>query len=337
MHPLPSRVLFPLLALVSSLPAQGEVEARSAVRKGGSVWLVHEANHDVTVEMQGQEVVMSQKTSRTVHVQVEDVDADGNYLVATRLVRVHGRLVLPMGQGDVDFDSAASAEGEGEQAAFAREMTKSLIAGAGMTFTAKVGPAGEVLELGKGAAEIVAAHKGAASNMHQLTSGALKQLVADAFGLVPAKRTAGGAKWTRERLEVHGRMPTRQKLDLTLATVAPEAFEIEGVGTLELALDVLAGDKELRNEDDDEFQRQVKSTKVVDGRITLAQKTSRQDGFVLQASSSIALDLETAESQMGAVTTRMKLSTSLRRTTAADALPKKAEAPEGAKKQGAGG
>jgi len=226
---------------------------------------------------------------------------------------------MPQNQGEFEIDSAVESGGDEP---LARAMRNRMVAGAGMKFLSKVSPTGEVLELGEGAAAIVEANKEAEGTLGQLTSHGLKQLVADSLGLLPDKRTAGGAKWSCERVEVHGRMPTKQKLDLTLATVAPEAFEIEASGTVELAVDLIKNDKEFASGNAEEVKRQLESTKVEKGTITRKQKTSREDGFVLQASSQVVMDLVTTESQMGEVTTHMKMDTSIVRTTAEKAVPK---------------
>ena len=325
MQHITNSVLFSVL-LLPCLLAQGEVEPRCAAKKGGSVWLVHETTHDLTLEMQGREITTLQKTARTLHVRVTDVDSAGNLTVETTIVRVHGRMVMPQDQGEFEIDSAVEAGADDEP--LVRTMRKRVVAGVGMKFVSKVSPAGEPLELGEGAAAIVDANKEGEGTLGQLTSHGLKQLVADSFGLLPDKRTASGAKWSRERVEVHGRMPTKQKLDLSLATVAPEAFEIEASGTVELAVDLIRDDKEFAGGNAEEVKRQLESTKVEKGKITRKQKTSREDGFVLQASSQIVMDLVTTESQMGEVTTHMQMDTSVVRTTAEQAVPK-APAPAG--------
>jgi len=189
MQHITSSVLFSVL-LLPCLLAQGEVEPRCAAQKGGSVWLVHETTHDMALELQGREITSLQKTARTLHVQVTDVDSAGNLTVETKIVRVHGRMVMPQNQGDFEFDSAVEA-GADQDFLF---MRKRVLAGVGMKFLSKVSPTGDVLELGEGAAAIVEANKEGEGTLGQLTSHGLKQLVADSFGLLPEKRTAGGAK-----------------------------------------------------------------------------------------------------------------------------------------------
>ncbi len=108
---------------------------------------------------------------------------------------------------------------------------------------------------------------------------------------------------------------------------------------LELALDVVLRDLEQDGAPDkEEMQRQFKSTKLEKGTVAYKQKTSREDGFVLQSSSEMQFDLATSESQMGEVTTHMTSTTTVVRTTAEQAMPKKepAKAPADAPKPDAG-
>lgn len=327
---LPLRLAFPLLMLSAGLAAQGEVDSRSTVKKGTEVWFVHETTTAATVEMRGQEVNTTQTTARTLQISVKDLDADGNFLVETKIVRVHGDVVLAMGQGEFSYDSAT--EGEDDGGAPMPGMKKEMTAGVEMSFAAKVGPTGRVLELGRGADAILAATKAARYSMHALDAAALRQLVEEAFGILPEKRTAGGARWTRERVFSYGKAPTREKVELTLSKVDLDTFEIEGTGAVELAKDVMAANPDVPAEDAAELARQVKSTTVKNGKVVRHQTTSRRDGLVDRASTTLEMDLATAESQLGAVSTHLKITTALRRTTAEAALPKPPAVPPGAGK-----
>lgn len=316
------RILFSLLS-TPFLLAQGEVEPRSPAKKGSAALFVHETSMAAKLELQGREITTSERAARTLDVQVKDVDANGNLVVVVKFVRVQGRIEMAMGQGDASFDSA------GENGVAESVLAKHLLDVVGKSFEAKVSPTGEVLELGEGAAAIVDASLQRAG-MLQLPAESLKQMVGDLFGFLPAKRTAGGAKWNLERVEQQGRMPTRQKLELMLTVVEPEAFEIETTGTLDLAKDVLLGDKALAGGEAAEAKRQLESTKVTNGKVTGKQRTSRTDGFVVQSSRTLVFDMLTTQSQMGEVTTHMEAATKVARTTAEAAMPK-AAAPAGGK------
>jgi hypothetical protein len=326
-------VLAPTLLLAGAMVAQGEVEPRVTAKKGSSVWLIHEISTDAKLEMRGQEITTSQRTARVLHVLVKDIDAEGRLVVETTIARVSGRVASSLGQGNFDFDSAAEADAPGHSGA------KQAMAGAGMKFVSKSSPSGELLELGEGSAAVLDANRDQGS-MHQITAHGLRQIVGDVFGLLPQKRTAGGAQWQRDRVETIGRMVTRQRLALALTDVAPDAFAIEGKGEVELALDVVLRDLEQDGgPDKEETERQLKSTKLEKGSVICKQKTSREDGFVLQSSSEMQLDMVTTESQMGEVTIHMTSTTTLARTTAEQAVPKKeppAKAPADAPKPDTG-
>jgi hypothetical protein len=311
------------LALGVTLCAQGEVDNCATVKKGAVVWLLHEATTEATGNVQGRELKTVQTTTRTLCLTVKDVDAEGNFQIETKIVRVQGRVEMAMGQGEFDFDSAAS---EDDGAAPMAGMKKQMIAGAGMTFLAKVSPFGQALALGEGADAVLAASKEARSNMHALGRASLGQLVADVFGVLPKKRTAGGAVWQFAGPRYCGKLPLAAKLQMTLSKVDIETFEIEGEGTADIAKDVLAGNQDIPAEEAAEVARQMKSTTVSNGKITRKQTTSRTDGFVASATELIEMDVETRDSVAGAFTMHMKMASSLRRTTEAEALPKKVEA-----------
>lgn len=308
------RVLLPLLS-TPLLLAQGEVEPRSSARKGSAALFVHETSMAAKLELQGREITTTERAARTLDVRIKDVDDKGNFVLVAKFVRVQGRIEMAMGQGETSFDSA------GENGVADSPLAKHLLDVVGKSFEAKVGPNGEVVELGEGAAAIVEAGM-QGDGMLQLPVDSLKQMVADLFGFLPAKRTAGGARWARERTEQHGRMPTHQKLELMLTVVEPEAFEIETTGTVDLAKDVLLAGKDLVAGDEAEAKRQLDSSKVTLGKVTGKQRTSRTDGFVLQSSKTIIMDLHTTQSQMGEVTTHLEMTTRVARTTAEAALPK---------------
>jgi hypothetical protein len=302
--------VFVLVTAVASLSAQGEVDARATVAKGATVWFVHETEQGVQFRLQGRDLASSQTSVRTLHIEVRDIDVNGNYVVATKLVRIHGKYQTT-GQGEIEFDSA----GEGGGNDLARMMT----AGAGKTFVSRIDPRGQVLELGEGAEAIVKEME--MNGMQPLTTGVLKQLVRDAFGLMPPKRTAGGAQWKAERVEFQDWFPTRQALALTLTDVAPEAFVIEGTGTLDLARDVVPDEKD-RTPRERSVQRQLENSKMEAGKVTIRQKTGRADGFVRESTSSVAFDLLMNDPDLGEIPMQVKVETKLRRTTADAALPK---------------
>ncbi len=271
----PSLVAASLICL--PLTAQGEVDARSPATKGSAAWLVHESTMNAKAEISGQEMTTEETVAWTLHMVVADVDEKGNYLVDTRIVRVRGKLALAAGQGEAQFDSAGEADGAG--APTAERAGKLLAAAVGKSFRCKVSPRGEVLELGAGKDEVInaAAHTSA---MHRYDDTLLQRLVGSAFGSVPEKRTAAGAKWNRTAPETLNRMPIRHQLANTLTLVDPDWFEIETKGTFELDLEAA---KKLAKEENTHEIGQLEKTKLTENKLEARQKVSRRDGFVLAA------------------------------------------------------
>jgi hypothetical protein len=325
--------LFPLL-LATPLFAQGEVDLRVSAKKGASVWLLVDTKLEQTIDMGGREMETAQNTSRVLNVTVKDVDDKGNLIVETKIARVHGNMTMPMGQGDFDFDSAGAKPAEDEDdgmGGMGTMMKKAMMAGAGKTFTAKVDTRGKVVELMDGAAELLKGNEGGMMSGNALDEGTLKHMVEGAFGVLPEKPVAVGAKWQHSQKEANGRMPMEQKLEMTLAKADDEAFEITATGTVEKP-EAPAADKDKQPESDDPqatMAREVmRSMKVKNGKLTGAQRVSRKDGFVLDSTNTITMDVEMSAGPMGDMSMTMKTISATKRTTAEAAEAKKAEKPK---------
>ena len=320
------RVVFGL-GLCTTLLAQGEVEPRLATGKGASVWLLQELATEAKLQVQGQEMLAKQTTNRTVQLQVADIDQAGNLWVDVKIVRVQGRAEMAADQGDFSFDSAATEE----DGAVHPTLRKLMLVGAGSKFRAKVSAGGAVLEFGDGAAAIVEASKEPGS-LHRLDRAGLQQLVRGAFGLLPHKRTAGGAQWQQEFDCTTGGTPLVAKGKCMLTQVEPERFEIEVQGTVALELGRIAKLDDAA--EDAELKRQLESSKLSESKFTSRQTMSRQDGFVLTGTEAIEFDLEIKDSMAGEMSGHIRWNTVWRRTTEAEALPKPAATSEaGAKKK----
>jgi hypothetical protein len=302
--------------------AQGEVEPRTNAKKGGSVWFVQELVTEASLRAQGQDMNTKQVTKRALHVQIVDVDRDGNLVVEARIARVHGDVAMAAGQGEFAFDSAAT-EDDGAAPA---NLRNSMLIGAGMQFRAKVSPAGAVLELGDGADAIATAAKERGS-LHPLDRAGMQQLVRGAFGLLPHKRTAGGARWEQEFDLTLGGSPLMAKGKCMLTQVEPDRYEIEVDGSVALEMSKLA---KLGEQADAELKRQLASSTISNGKFISRQTVSRQDGLVASGAETIEFDLEVKDSMMGKVTSHIKTATAWRRTTEAEAMPAKAKTSEAA-------
>jgi hypothetical protein len=308
--------LLAVSSCVGAVRSQGEVDARSTVAKGASVWLVHESVIHAKVAIGAQELATNERVAWTLHLRVLDVDGDGNYAVDTKVVRVRGKLSLAMGRGEAEFDSAGDADAAG--APEAREATAALTVAAGKTFRCKVSPRGEVLELGDGT-KMLTDRTGHGGAMHETDDALLRQWVEGAFGVVPQRRTAAGAKWNRTARAAVGRMPTRQQLASTLTNVDPEFFEIESTGTVEIDLEAAVA---LDKEQGGHSIGQIESTKVTSGKLDAKQRTGRRDGFVLTADRTMKLEFETSDPTVGAMQAKCTMTLATRRTSEAEAMAK---------------
>ncbi len=326
------RTFLPLL-LATPLFCQGEVDLRTTAKKGASVWLLQEMKMDQTIDMGGQQMESGQHVTRTVHLTVKDVDDKGNLIVEAKLARVHGSITMPMGMGDADFDSAKPAEGAdgGEDdgpGAMSGMMTKSMMAGAGKSFTAKVGTNGKVVELVDTKDILADAAGGGGMTGPGLTEDTLREIAEAAFGALPEKPTAQGGKWSKSTEQGGGRMPFTSKLELTLAKLDAESFEVTATGTVEKPAADAKDAKE--GGDDNPAAEMMKSMKISNGKVTGTEKVSRQDGFVLESSTVMTMDVE-MDTQMGSMQMGMKSTKTTKRTTADAAMPKKAEKVEAPK------
>jgi hypothetical protein len=310
----PSRLLLPLLVL-APLAAQ-EIDLRTTAKKGGSVWLVVEQTLVRSFEAMGQEVELTQSSTRVQHLTVEEVDDKGNLTVTVAIARIFGKL---SGAGEeVTFDSqeAAEAAEDDEAAGMMAAAVKSMQAGAGKSFKAKVSPYGRVLELVDTKAILANTE-----DTPGLDESQLKQMVEGAFGRLPEKPTAKGGKWPYADGSRGGRMPTKLVAELTLSQVDDETFEIEAAGKIEKA-DVAAA-----SDADSPAAKAAKSMKVENGKASGKQKISRKDGFLLEARLDSSMDSEM--NVMGNnLPMSIKSTSTTKRGTEADAKPAKKAAPK---------
>ncbi|HEX5053154.1 MAG TPA: DUF6263 family protein [Planctomycetota bacterium] len=333
--------LLSLLCLTTPLLAQGtEHDLRIAAKKGTSVWLLQEAKQEQAIDMGGQQMDMGNTTVHTLHLTVKDVDDKGNLVVETEIVRIHGSMSNPM-MGDIDFDSAKKAAGDDDDEGGGMGMspgmiTKAMTALAGKSFVARVDPFGKVASL-EGVAELLADAKknagGMGGAMAQAASEAtFRQFVESAFGTRPSKPMATGGTWDHADNEKGVRMPMRSKLQLTLAKVDADNFEVTAVGTVEKA------DAKGEEGDDSPMNEMRKSMKVKNGKVSGSQRVSRQDGFIVEAKNVTTMDLDMASPMGGDMSMNMKVTTTTKRTTADAAVPAKKAAPakdEAKKEEGA--
>jgi hypothetical protein len=329
--------LVTVLALAAPAFAQGEIDLKVTTKKGATAWLQQETKQSQVIDMQGQEMETEQSTTRILQLTIKDIDDKGMLVVETKIARVFGSMGLPMGMGDMEFDSATpEAEADEEDdgmgmGAMMGGLKKAMLAGAGKSFTAKVDSKGKVVELMDDAKAMLKDEGGGGGRMMggpSMTEGALKNMVEEAFGEVPEKPVAVGGKWEKKDKESTGRMPTQNKMELTLAKADAESFEISVAGTVEKPASEPAKDGEKLEGDDEQAAMQeemMKSMQVKNGKVAGMCRVSRTDGFVMEASTTVSMDVEMSAGPMGDMAMSIKMTQSMKRTTADAAAPKKAE------------
>ncbi|HEX6814004.1 MAG TPA: DUF6263 family protein [Planctomycetota bacterium] len=340
MSPFTTLRLLSLFCLTTPLVCQGEShDLKIAAKKGTTVWLLLEEKQEQTIDMGGQQMEMGGTTTRTLQLEVRDVDDKGNFVVAVKIARIHGSMTVPM-MGDVEFDSAKKTEGEqeddmGGMGGFSPgAMTKAMTALAGKSYTAKLDALGKVGSL-EGVDELVKAANegpgGMGAAMGAATEGQLKQYVESAFGMLPDKPVTQGATWDRVEAEKSSRGPMQTKLQLTLAKIDADSFELTATGTVETPAP--KADDKPAEEGDDPVREMMKGVKVKNGKVAGSQRVSRQDGFVIESSNVTSMDVDMPGPMGGDMSMSMKMTTTAKRTTAEAAMPKPApKAAEAEKK-----
>lgn len=310
-----------VLSLIATAPVLAQqVDMRTTAKKGATVWLLQEQLQTQAFEVMGQEIESTQTIRRALHVTVDDVDADGNLRVTTKLVRVHGSVTNP-NIGDLEFDSAKPFEEPEDDptGGMLTTMLKTMTAGAGKSFVAKVDPFGRVVQL------VDTKAMAADGDVPALDDGAMKMMVEGAFGRRSDKPIAQGEGWTHEETERGGRLPVVMKAKMVLTKAEAAAFELTSTGTIEKLPPAAEGE----GDEQDPAKEMLRSMKLSNGKATGSLKLSREDGFLLEAKLETSMD---AEMSMGGMSVPMAIKqvTTTKRITEAEAMPKKAEAPKAA-------
>ncbi|HEU4419626.1 MAG TPA: DUF6263 family protein [Planctomycetota bacterium] len=343
MSPFTKLQLLSLLILTTPLVCQGaEQDLKTVAKKGGSVWLLLEEKEEQIFDLGGQQVEVGKTTTRTLQIEVKDVDDKGNLVVDVKIARIQGAMTVPSMTGieEVEFDSAKKTEGEEEEDTGGMgispgAVTKAMTVLAGKSYVAKVDAFGKVASL-EGVAELLKSSSQGLGGMGggmmgAVTEAQLKQYVESAFGTLPDKPLAHGATWDRVDEKKGMGASLQTKLQLTLAKVDAESFEITATGTIATAAakdgEKAAGAGE--GADGEAAMREmVKNVKVKNGKISGTQRVSRQDGFVIESSSSTSMDVDRPGPMGGEMSISIKASQKTKRTTAEEAMPKPAPKPD---------
>jgi hypothetical protein len=217
---------------------------------------------------------------------------------------------------EVEFDSATGDTEVDDPQGMASNALRMAMAGAGKSFRAKASPHGRLVEL-VDAKDIMKETDEAMG----VDEAQLKSMVEGAFGRLPEKPVAKGGKWSHQDGGSNARMPVKLTAEVTLAACDDESFELDSAGTIEKVETKKTGDA------DDPMAAALRSMTIVNGKTTGKQKISRKDGFLLEGRNESTWDSEMTA--MGRTfPMQVKSSVAVKRTTEAQAMPAKKEAPK---------
>lgn len=324
----------PILFLALPLAAQDH-DLKINVPKGAAMVIVRTSDQSQMIDMGGQE--FEQKTAMKIATQVtvRDVDAEGNLTVEAKVLRVSGGFTIPM-MGDFAFDSIDMKAGDDKPAdgGGADEfgppdfdaIGKAAASFAGTTYTAMLDGYGKVTKLEGADKAIDDLRKRAGGQGGQMLSStfsekSLEDIVRSAFGERPSKPTAIGATWERDdsKSEKDG-TPTATKITLKLARVTDKAFEVEGEGII--TKPEAPKDEKKDGEDDESaamMREMMSKMKIENGKVKGKTLVSREDGFVVEATSETTMDVK-MPGPMGDMSIKVHALVGTKRTTEAEAM-----------------
>jgi hypothetical protein len=323
-------VAAPLTAQTTTQDAKVDLSAK--LKQGSTVWLVQETRNEQAIDMGGQQMEMGNHTTYTIRAEVTKVGDDGKSTLQVKLVRVAGSMTVPM-VGDVEFDSAQpAAEGDSEPAMPGMPnldaIGKAMSAMADTTFTAVVDAHGNVSEV-KGFEESLAAARKKAGRVGaqmlggQLNEGVLSRMVETVVGVRPKEAIAVGTSWEQTDKQKQQRMEVANKMKLTLNNATAEDFVIGVEGTIEKPrIEVDKGEGEEEDEGAAMAREMMANMQVKNGKIQGSSKLSRADGFVLESRSVMSMEIHTASPMGGDMIIDNRVTTTVKRTTEAEATKK---------------
>ncbi|MCR9244839.1 MAG: DUF6263 family protein [bacterium] len=340
------------LTLAAPLTAQdpaGEQQhdLKMSVREGASIWVRQISTSKQDIDMGIQQVESKNVVDVAAELTVTNVADDGMVTIDVTLQRVRGSLGMP-NMGEFPFDSIdndkkpadAGDDGGDDFGGFGMPdfdaIGRAAASIAGTKFVARLDKDGEVksTEGLKEAVEAMQKRAGAmGGQMLASTFGesALTNLLEAAFGERPKKPMAVGGTWSPKKDDDDNGPAT--DITMKLARVSDKAFEVTGNGTVKKPemKDSEAGD------DDDPtaaMAREMrKNMEIKNGKITFKCVTSREDGFLIEASQNMSMDV-TMESPMGAIEMTQTMSIVTKRTTKGAAMARAGKAAGDAKATG---
>lgn len=327
--------LLPLL-LAPALLAQGGDKLTLTInaKKGETVYLVEKTVMEQSIDMGGQQMDMNNETTQTVALTVTGVNDKGDLSVEVKVLRIQGSMALPMGMGDVEFDSAKPSDDEDEGGFPGMGgIGKAMTALAGKTFQAVVSPQGTVSDMKGVEAALDEARKAAGRMGGQMLGGslnasAIEQLILSAFGSRPKDPIAVGGEWETKKSENAQRMPLQMTMKMTLAKADADQFEVKVQGTVsttEGGAKAADGAKEDEDPNAAMAREMMAKMKISNGKIAGSQIVSRKDGFVVKSDSTTSMDMSMPSPMGGGdMSITQKTTRTVTRTTAEAAMPKAA-------------
>jgi len=324
------------LAIAVPLAAQ-EHDLRLRATAGSSIWYEQSSTQSQTLDMGGQVMETRNVMRLTAHVTVKDVGADGLITVEAVLARVRGSFDIPqLGESEFDsIDDAGKNVGKQDDTEPADDgmgmpdfdaIGRAAAGLAGTKLIARLDAYGKVksidgLEKALEAMSKRAGRMGSGMLESAFNENSMEDLIESAFGIRPDKPLAVGSSWDKSETNDVG-PGTAAKVKFTLARVTDKAFQVSVTGTVEKPE---AEDKEPAADETEQeaMMREMRAQmKIENGKVAGNSLVSREDGFIIEATSETTMDMSMPGPFGGDIEVKVKMSVITRRTTEQAAMSK---------------
>jgi hypothetical protein len=296
--------------------------------KGTSAWFVETLEQVYETKVGDLTLATKMRVRRTFCVSVRSVMKRGHRIVEVEVVRVHGSLEVGTEDKPLEFDSAtpsppADREGSGQ----VPQPVLAMLAHADKKFITRIDANGRVV----GSLTALVSKLGRDAPDLSGSEGSLRQLAESAFGRLPKSPVAIGAQWQHQREDSAHQLPIKQQVTVTLRASDADAFTLSFDGKITPGEPVPpelpdSMSEEVRASMTAELIKMQEEMEIRGDKLRGEQRVSRADGLVEHAE--VVIDADVRMTQGGTpMDTKVKLRTTLRRTTEQEARPPKKAKP----------
>ena len=296
--------------------------------KGTSAWFMETLEQ--VYDTKSGELTIATKliVHRAFRVSVRSVMKSGHRVVEVAVVRVHGSLEVGTEDQPLEFDSAtpsppADQEGSGQVA----QPVLAMLAHADKKFITRIDANGRVV----GSLTALVSKLGRDAPDLSGSEGSLRQLAESAFGRLPKSPVAIGAQWQHQREDSAHQLPIKQQVTVTLRASDADAFTLSFDGKITPGEPVPpelpdSMPEEVRASMTAELIKMQEEMEIQGDKLRGEQRVSRADGLVEHSEVVIDADVRMTHDRVP-MDTKVKLTTTLRRTTEKEARPPKKAKP----------